>query len=87
MKATGFVRPVDELGRVVLPKSLRRERGIEPKDDVEIFVDGDCVILQKYVPGCVFCGDHEGLTLFKEKLVCPACMESINQAATPRLRT
>ena len=85
LKATGIVRPVDQLGRVVLPKSLRRMLGLDPNTDVEIYVDGESIVLQKYLPGCVFCGDHDGLTLFKEKLVCPACTESIKQAATPHL--
>lgn len=85
MKATGIVRPVDQLGRIVLPKSLRQERGIEPQDDVEILVDGDSIILQKYVPGCVFCSNHDGLTLFKGKLVCLACTNSIKQVASSRL--
>ena len=82
MKATGIVRPVAELGRIVLPKSLRRERGIEPRDDVEIFVYGDCIILQKYVPGCVFCGEHERLSEFKGKLVCPSCSSTVSQPLT-----
>jgi len=50
MKSTGIVRKVDELGRVVIPKELRRTLGIEEKDPVEIFIDGDQIILQKYQP-------------------------------------
>jgi AbrB family looped-hinge helix DNA binding protein len=50
LKATGIVRPVDQLGRVVLPKSLRRMLGLDPDTDVEIYVDGESIILQKYVP-------------------------------------
>lgn len=50
MKSTGIVRKVDELGRVVIPKELRRTMGIEEKDPLEIFVDGDKIILRKYEP-------------------------------------
>lgn len=50
MKSTGIVRKVDELGRVVLPIELRRILGIDEKDPVEIFIDGDRIILQKYQP-------------------------------------
>ena len=50
MKATGIVRKVDELGRIVLPIELRRTLDIEIKDPVEIFVDEDFIILRKYEP-------------------------------------
>ncbi len=73
MKATGIVRAIDQLGRIVLPKSLRQEQGIESKDDVEIYVEGEDIILQKYKPRCVFCGESEDLMEFKGKLVCREC--------------
>lgn len=72
MKATGIVRKVDELGRIVLPIELRRTMGIEVKDALEIYVDGAQIILEKYEPACIFCGeatDHE----YKGKLVCSRC--------------
>lgn len=56
MKATGIVRKVDELGRVVIPIELRRTLGIGEKDPLEIFVDGEEIILRKYEPCCVLCG-------------------------------
>ncbi len=73
MKATGMVRKVDELGRVVLPIELRRTMGIEEKDPVEIFVDGDRIILKKYEPACVFCGNASEVQHFHGKLVCREC--------------
>ena len=57
MKSTGIVRKVDELGRIVLPIELRRTMGIEVKDALEIYVDGDHIVLKKYEPSCVFCGN------------------------------
>ena len=54
MKSTGIVRKVDELGRIVLPIELRRTMGIEVKDALEIYVDGDHIVLKKYEPSCVF---------------------------------
>ena len=54
MKSTGIVRKVDELGRIVLPIELRRTLGIEEKDRIEIFVDGESIILRKYQPACIF---------------------------------
>lgn len=54
MKATGIVRKVDELGRIVIPKELRRTLGIQEKDPVEIYTDGKGIILRKYAPGCAY---------------------------------
>ncbi|MBD7939656.1 AbrB/MazE/SpoVT family DNA-binding domain-containing protein [Cytobacillus sp. Sa5YUA1] len=48
MKSTGIVRKVDELGRVVIPKELRRSLGINEKDPLEIYTEGEQIILQKY---------------------------------------
>ena len=50
MKATGIVRKVDELGRIVLPIELRRTLNIEIKDPLEIYVDGESIMLKKYQP-------------------------------------
>ena len=47
MKSTGIVRKVDELGRVVLPIELRRTLDIAEKDSLEIYVDGDTIILKR----------------------------------------
>ena len=55
MKSTGIVRKVDELGRIVLPIELRRTMGIDVKDALEIYVEGDTIMLRKYEPSCVFC--------------------------------
>ena len=77
MKSTGMVRPIDELGRIVLPKEIRRSFDLSPKDSVEIFTDGDKIILQKYAPACIFCGDARDVSPFKGKLVCKACMAAL----------
>ncbi|HZK56549.1 MAG TPA: AbrB/MazE/SpoVT family DNA-binding domain-containing protein [Desulfosporosinus sp.] len=73
MKATGIVRKVDELGRIVLPMELRRTLGIAEKDALEIYVDEEKVILKKYVPACVFCGNASDNQLFHGKNVCRDC--------------
>jgi len=79
MKATGMVRKVDELGRIVLPIELRKTLDIEIKDPLEIFVDEDTIILKRYLPGCVFCGDINDTELFKGKNVCEKCREEMRQ--------
>lgn len=69
MKATGIVRKVDELGRIVLPKSLRESYELQEGTPVEIFVDGDKIILRKYAPGCMFSGSQDNLIEYRGKLV------------------
>lgn len=77
MKSTGIVRKVDELGRVVLPIELRRNLQIERKDALEIYVDGDSIILKKYEPACIFCGKAEDMHTFRNKNICAACLEEM----------
>lgn len=78
MKATGIVRQLDPLGRVVLPIELRRTLGIGEKDGLEIFVDGDRIVLKKYAPGCTFCGNASGdLSYILGKGVCKSCAGQI----------
>ena len=80
MKSTGIVRPLDSLGRVVLPIELRRVLGLKPKDPVEIFVDGDYILLKKYQPSCVFCDSMEEITVYKGKNVCGDCVKNLAAA-------
>ena len=56
MKATGIVRRIDELGRIVLPIELRRTMDIEERDRVEIYLEGDLIIVRKFEQTCLFCG-------------------------------
>jgi len=79
MKATGIVRKVDDLGRVVLPIELRRTLGIDIKDPLEIYVDGAQVILKKYEPTCIFCGEGKDIKSFDGKNICPSCIKKIKR--------
>ncbi len=74
MKSTGVVRKVDELGRIVIPIELRRTMGIEEKDALEIYVDNEKIILKKYEPACIFCGNAEEVTNYKGKNLCRSCL-------------
>ncbi|MCL2415585.1 MAG: AbrB/MazE/SpoVT family DNA-binding domain-containing protein [Defluviitaleaceae bacterium] len=69
MKSTGIVRRVDELGRVVLPIELRKTLHIDVRDPMEIFVDGDKIVLKKYEPADIFTGDMDELIEFKGKKI------------------
>lgn len=81
MKSTGIVRRVDELGRVVIPKELRKTMSIEKKDPMEIYVSDDYIILRKYEPACVFCGEAKNIVVFKNKNICPNCLETMQHSA------
>lgn len=79
MKSTGIVRKVDELGRVVIPIELRRTLDISVKDALEIYVDSDKIILKKYEPACIFCGNADNVINFKGKNLCENCIKEIEQ--------
>jgi len=80
LKSTGIVRKVDELGRVVIPIELRRTMGIEIKDPLEIYVDEEKVILKKYAPACIFCGNADNIKEYMGKNVCGECVSSLNKS-------
>ena len=79
MKSTGIVRRVDELGRIVLPIEMRRTLDISEKDSLEIYVDGESVILKKYHPSCIFCNNADELTSFKGRNVCRKCLQGMKE--------
>ena len=81
MKSTGIVRKVDELGRIVLPIELRRTLDIDVKDSLEIYVDGDNIVLHKYMPACIFCGSVDSIVEFKGKNICPDCIKKMGEKA------
>lgn len=80
MKSIGIVRKVDELGRIVLPIELRRTLDISVRDELEIYLDDDKVVLRKYEPSCIFCASSRNLVVYQEKNVCRSCIEKLNKA-------
>ncbi|MBQ3064434.1 MAG: AbrB/MazE/SpoVT family DNA-binding domain-containing protein [Clostridia bacterium] len=77
MKSTGITRAVDELGRFVLPIEIRRKLDIKEKDYLEIYTDENRIVLQKYAPACIFCGEADGIVLYNGKRVCRDCIEKM----------
>ncbi|MBQ2945980.1 MAG: AbrB/MazE/SpoVT family DNA-binding domain-containing protein [Clostridia bacterium] len=77
MKSTGIVRKVDELGRVVVPIEIRNALGIQSGDGLEIFVEGDKVILVRAADKCSVCGGETGLIEFGNKFICIDCIQKI----------
>lgn len=81
VKATGIVRRVDELGRIVLPIELRRTLDIAEKDALEIYVEGSSIILKKYRPSCIFCDGAKDVSVFHGKNVCAKCLRELREDA------
>ena len=79
MKATGIIRKVDELGRVVIPIEIRNKFNINEKDELEIYVDSSSIVLKKYEPNCIFCGSTKNLVEYKGKLICNKCSQKITE--------
>jgi len=78
MKSTGILRKVDELGRIVLPIELRRTLDIAERDELEIYLDDDKVVLKKYEPCCIFCASSRGLVTYRGKNICMDCIQNVN---------
>ena len=77
MKSTGIIRKVDDLGRIVLPIELRRALDIAERDELEIYMESDRIILQKFEPACVFCGSSRALVSYRRKNVCQECIKKM----------
>ena len=79
MKSIGIVRKIDRLGRIVLPMELRKTLGIGDKDDLEIAVEGDRIVLRKYSPACTFCDSPKEIGVFRGKNICMNCLRELQQ--------
>ena len=80
MKSTGIVRRIDELGRLVIPMELRRAFNLRDNmDSLEIFVEGDTIILKKYEPSCIFCDSADNIVKFKGRNICDACLKELGE--------
>lgn len=86
-KATGIVRQLDSLGRVVIPMELRRHLDISEKDPLAIFVNDDEIILAKYEPGCIFCGNASQIIHYKHKTVCEGCLDDLSDKLSETVLT
>lgn len=77
MKATGIVREIDQLGRFVIPKEIRNTLDIKSYDPLEIYIEGERIILKKYAPACIFCSELDNVTTYKGKLICQDCLAEL----------
>lgn len=79
MKATGIIRKVDRLGRVVLPIELRRTLDIAEGDELEMHMEDHRIVLKKVENGCIFCGETAGLTDYCAKHICNECLRKLRE--------
>ncbi|HDK7162125.1 TPA: AbrB/MazE/SpoVT family DNA-binding domain-containing protein [Clostridium botulinum] len=79
MKNTGIVRKMDQLGRIVFPKELRRNLNLEEGDGLEIYTEGEQIILKKYELCCIFCGEAKEVINFKGKNICKICLKELGK--------
>ena len=77
MKSLGIVRKIDNLGRVVLPKELRKVMNLEEGTPMEFFTTGNQIVISKYSPNCVFCSG-EGTKTLNRLSVCDECIKKLN---------
>ncbi|MCM1226062.1 MAG: AbrB/MazE/SpoVT family DNA-binding domain-containing protein [Clostridium sp.] len=79
MKNTGVCKTIDDLGRIVLPKEIRKNLGFDIRSSVELYVEDDRLIIKKAEESCIFCGSSDDLTEFKEKNVCQKCINTMKR--------
>lgn len=79
MKTLGYVRKIDELGRIVIPIEIRRKFDIDlPNATVEFFEDENGIVIKKYSQNCIFCDSQEETVELGKKRVCKKCIELLN---------
>ena len=81
MKAIGITRPIDNLGRIVIPKELRTNLDWNVGDSVEFFTSGDKIVLRKYQPADIFTGEMEDLIEFQGKKVSKTTVRELARIA------
>ncbi len=78
MNSTGIIRGLDNMGRVVIPKEIRKYLDMtEGVDEFEIFMQDDCIVLKKHKPTCVFCNAENDCIEFENQIVCRGCIEKL----------
>ena len=81
MRATGVVRKVDQLGRIVIPSEIRNRFEIKEGTVLEMYTNENTIVLKKYEPECkcIFCGEGKFVVEFKNKKICTNCIETISK--------
>lgn len=73
----GQISKVDKLGRIVIPSPIRKSYNLEQEDAVELITLEEGILMRKYQPGCIFCGNITDVTMFKNRKICRNCLKEI----------
>lgn len=79
MKSSGIVRRLDPLGRIVIPMEIRKIMGLGEGDSLEIARVNNEIVLKKYSKGCIFCGNEQEVSGFKDIPVCKDCKKALKK--------
>ena len=74
-----IIRKIDELGRIVIPKEMRKELNLKTRDLIEIELEEREIVLRKHEDRCIFCGSNKNITNFRNKKICNKCLEDIRK--------
>lgn len=77
MKPAGFIKKIDEMGRIVIPKDIRKTINVSIGDSLQFFIDGDSIVMKRFPAACVFCGSEDNLTELSEKYICDTCISKL----------
>ena len=78
MKNTPILRQIDNLGRVVIPRDIRRQLDLKCGDDITMEADGNKLIVLKAQNRCVLCNSKRDLVTFNDKFVCRECIKLLS---------
>lgn len=77
MKSTGYVKQLDNIGRIELPRTLMHELSINYRTALEIFNDSDSIVLMEHKDHCSICNNEDNLKSFKGKYICEDCIDGV----------
>lgn len=77
MKDIGIIKRFDDLGRIGVPKNIRDNFGIIDKTPMQIYVEGNRIIMEKYEDTCLFCNSQKNLQNINDRLICEKCLLTI----------
>ena len=80
MKSETFVKKIDELGRIVVPKEVRKILGVTNLDCIQFMIESDQVVVKKHTQSCCICSASEELLPFKDKYICQNCKNELKNA-------
>lgn len=79
MKDTGYVRRLDRLGRIVIPKKILKNMNIGKDTPLEIYAEGGDIKIRPYVRDCVLCGKPAGTYEYMGRSICEKCRMALSE--------